>query len=75
MHELDFRSIPGTDFTVDAFRFPRPNVKAYFLTHAHGGKKLLPDTPSLWQQLHISSARARAPSIPSWVQHSECQWH
>lgn len=29
--------IPGTTFTVDAFRSVSPAVTAYFLSHAHSG--------------------------------------
>ena len=36
----EFKQIPGTGFTVDAFKFPHPQVKAYFLSHAHSGTSL-----------------------------------
>lgn len=29
------KRVPGTAFIVDGFRFPSPNCRAYFLTHAH----------------------------------------
>ena len=32
------KQVPGTTFTVDAFRTPAPWVTAFFLTHAHSGK-------------------------------------
>lgn len=36
----DHKLIPQTGFIVDGFKYKNPIIKAYFLSHAHGGKSL-----------------------------------
>ena len=34
--------LPGTGFCVDGFKYSGPQIKAYFLTHAHSGTLAMP---------------------------------
>lgn len=34
----DHKLIPQTGFIVDGFKYRNPVIKAYFLSHAHGGE-------------------------------------
>jgi hypothetical protein len=50
-----FKYIPGTGFSVDAFRYPSDKFDAYFLTHAHSGS---------WQRVNgVSEVRLRSKQI------------
>lgn len=54
----DHKLIPQTGFIVDGFKYRSPQIKAYFLSHAHGGGQ--------WLQLqHLQTASLKHQSIIS----------